>query len=258
MPCMHPPPVEDEKPQAGVAAEDGTWGEWMFERGAFGEVFGDADMRYGLFVVTVAVLWGAAECAFAQTTPPAPPPRPLEIIGPEGPELLPTPPQSVQSFKSDGNNGIDSTPQPTLPPLQSGPAQSAPDVSANSEKWRYSLRNGVWWYYTPNQKWMYWSNDHWIESVPPAVSNAPQPLPPSAAIPNYQQPRVSVGVGVGVPGYGYPYAYPYGGYPNGPYGYPGYGYGPYGYGYPGVGVGFGYRRGGYGYYGRPGFGIGVY
>jgi hypothetical protein len=94
---------------------------------------------------------------------------------------------------------------------------------AYAPHWRYRYHNGRWWYWTPNNYWMYYGGGRWYRH------------------------GAYAGYGYG-PRYGYGYRYPYRGY----YGYRG--YGPYrgGYGY-GRRYGTGYR----GYYPGPGVNIGV-
>jgi hypothetical protein len=81
-------------------------------------------------------------------------------------------------------------------------------------------RNGMYWYFTPQRKWMYWSQGRWVQYESPAYSNTPPGLQPPAVSRPFRRARVNFGVGVGMPYY--PYGYPYS--------YPGY--------YGGMGVGF--------------------
>jgi hypothetical protein len=36
------------------------------------------------------------------------------------------------------------------------------------EQWRYTFRNGLWWYWLPEARWVYWQNEHWNDYSPPA------------------------------------------------------------------------------------------
>ena len=118
-------------------------------------------------------------------------------------------------------------PQTVLPPAPAPAAANivpAPSVAGGNyvaptgpDAWRYKFHNGLWWYWTADNQWLYFTNGQWVSH-----NAAPQP-----------------------------YVSRYESYDTAPqYVYPDYG----GYGYPynggwGIGVGFGYGgwgRGGYG------------
>ncbi|MGC3968534.1 MAG: hypothetical protein QM775_14485 [Pirellulales bacterium] len=159
------------------------------------------------------------------------------------------------------------------------------------DDWRFVWKDGLWWYYMPDESWRVHVDGQWItyDDYSAAYAQAQaeaQSQAQAAAAARAQQyysslprrssytystrgydnrPRVSVGIGLGsgslylgspYSGYGYPYGYPYGGGYGSPYGYGnGYPYGGYGTGYRGFGGGYP------GYYGgRSGvtFGIGIY
>ncbi|MBL9084862.1 MAG: hypothetical protein JNK76_23870 [Planctomycetales bacterium] len=165
------------------------------------------------------------------------------------------------------------------------PGTAAAAAPAANEDWRFVWKDGMWWYYMPDQSWMvhvdggWQSYDTYAAAVVARAAAQTQAALQAQVARNealqlqqysqarrstyysnrsnyYSRPRMSVGIGVGSgalylgsPGaYGPGYGYPYG-YPYGS------GYGsPYGYGgrYP-------YGMGGYpGYYGgnRSGFSIG--
>lgn len=106
-------------------------------------------------------------------------------------------------------------------------------ASPSGDQWRYVWQNNTWWYYLPNEQWVYWANDQWNNYVPPEQRPAQTytyNTPSYRGYSNYRRPRVSVGMGFGGGGY------------------------PYGYGYPGYGGFGGYPFGGYG---RSGFGVGI-
>lgn len=151
-------------------------------------------------------------------------------------------------------------------------------ASPGDDDWRFVWKDGLWWYYLPNETWMVHVDGQWqtyeafaaaIDARAQAEAAARAAAAAEAAALRAQQyayaqqrrayaysnrnyynrPRISIGVGGGYSPYGYGYPYGYGIGPGTPYGY-GYGY-PYGSnsGYPGY-----YNRG------RSGisFGIGIY
>jgi hypothetical protein len=177
----------------------------------------------------------------------APPPQPLELIAPGKDE---SPPMAV--FKQPATTEavpkqpdapsstlIETAPPALMPPAFVPPAamstagmppasfsspyvpyEAGPEIPPYGEKWRYMSSNGIYWYFTPQRKWMYWSQGRWVQYEPPAYSNTPVGLQPPVVARPFRRPRVNIGVGVGMPYY--PYGYPYS--------YPGY--------YGGMGVGF--------------------
>ena len=55
-------------------------------------------------------------------------------------------------------------------PARAQVATSVPIQSAGSSDWRYQWHNGQWWYYTPEQQWMYHAGGNW-NAHHPAVEN---------------------------------------------------------------------------------------
>ena len=45
------------------------------------------------------------------------------------------------------------------------PSATAPDTTAQkqqpSESWRYRRHDGLWWYWLPSNKWVYWTGNQW-------------------------------------------------------------------------------------------------
>lgn len=37
---------------------------------------------------------------------------------------------------------------------------------AGGEDWRYVRKDGLWWYWLPAEKWVYWVGDHWVDYDP--------------------------------------------------------------------------------------------
>jgi hypothetical protein len=111
----------------------------------------------------------------------------------------------------------------------SGNANAGVAANQSGDRWRYRWHNGAWWYWTPENRWIYSRGSQWFNYDPAVV-----------AVPGV---RYS-----GQPAYGYypgPYRYSvgYGGY-YGPVYQGGYYYGPGGYySQPGVSVGLGFGRG---------------
>jgi len=118
-------------------------------------------------------------------------------------------------------------------------AAGAALVNPSGDQWRYRWHNGHWWYWTPENRWVYRNGNQWT-SYPPAL-----PVPPALLVapdPSYAS----------QPAYGNYAPNPYG-YYSSPYGYST-GYGGY-YNYsPGYQGGY-YAPGPY--YARPGISIGT-
>jgi hypothetical protein len=109
-------------------------------------------------------------------------------------------------------------------------------AGATANRWRYQQHNGEWWYWTPQNNWMYYRNGAW---APYDAATFVFPRGYGAGqyyYGRYGQPWVNYGMGY-APGYdGYRYGVGYRGYGNGIYnGNGGYGYG--GYVDPGVRAG---------------------
>ena len=102
------------------------------------------------------------------------------------------------------------------------------------EQWRYRFENGRWWYWTPQNHWMWYGDNGWVNydsAIPYTTGYGSYEVPSGGYVyPNYGT--------YYYPGYGYFYPRWYGGrYYNRPGVYVGVGG-------IGVGVGFG-RYGGY-------------
>jgi hypothetical protein len=84
------------------------------------------------------------------------------------------------SIAQTGQSGFDPWPSDT----SNGPYGYAddydppPEISPNAERWRYSFHNGHWWYFTPQRKWLYWSQGRWVDYLPPGRSNTPPYIQP--------------------------------------------------------------------------------
>jgi hypothetical protein len=128
--------------------------------------------------------------------------------------------------------------------LQTPGAGANAGVAANQsgDQWRYRWHNNNWWYWTPENRWVYRNGNEWT-NYEPAVTAVPDASYSSQ------------------PAYGYYQSSP-NGYYSAPYrystGYGGY-YGPVyqGGGYYGPVYQGGYYYGPGGYYGRPGISVGV-
>ena len=46
------------------------------------------------------------------------------------------------------------------------PAASRTDASQPSDSWRYRRHDGLWWYWLPSEKWVYWTGDRWTAYQP--------------------------------------------------------------------------------------------
>jgi hypothetical protein len=52
-------------------------------------------------------------------------------------------------------------------------ASPQPAASPDQNAWRYVWHNGAWWYWLPQQKWVYWQSNHWNDYNPPAFASIP-------------------------------------------------------------------------------------
>jgi hypothetical protein len=111
-------------------------------------------------------------------------------------------------------------------------------------RWRYKFHNGEWWFWTTQNRWMYYRNGQWNDYNPESFTRMyPEPT-------SYDNSATYYGNGGG--GYYGPRGRYYGGGYSGAYYGPGYGYGygPYNGAY-GYGNGYGaYGYNGPGYYGQ--------
>jgi outer membrane biosynthesis protein TonB len=174
----------------------------------------------------VPTLAPAPPSAPVPTLAPAPPPAPVPTLAP-APAVSPAPVGQTP-------NEVGSNPSVTQTPVAGANAGAA--ANQRGDQWRYRWHNGIWWYWTPANRWVYRNGNEWA-NYDPAVTAVPDA-------------RYS-----GPPVYGYYQSNPNGYYP-GPYRYSvGYGgyygpayqggyYGPGGYySQPGVSVGLGFGRG---------------
>jgi hypothetical protein len=161
--------------------------------------------------------------ASAPTLAPVAPPAPVPTVAP-GPAFSRAPARPMRE-----ELGRPSVPQTRI----AAPNAAAVAVNPSADQWRYRWHNGNWWYWTPEDRWVYRTGNEWT-NYEPAVTFAPQPGDAAQLPQGDYSPRP----------WGY-YSRPYG-YATGYGSY--YNYGP------------GYRGGYYGpdgYYGRPGISIGT-
>lgn len=80
--------------------------------------------------------------------------------------------------------GVAQTPSPVSDPFNftadGSTYDQPPEISPNAERWRYSFQNGFWWHFTPERRWLYWSQGHWVEYLPLGRSNSPPYIQPPA------------------------------------------------------------------------------
>jgi hypothetical protein len=55
---------------------------------------------------------------------------------------------------------------PNEQPIAAAAPGAAPDSAsspqpATGEAWRYQRHDGLWWYWLPSEKWVYWTGDAW-------------------------------------------------------------------------------------------------
>jgi hypothetical protein len=77
------------------------------------------------------------------------------------PEALPTP-----AADSDPTRGAgDAAPAAGNAPANAkGPSADGPD------KWRYRWHEGLWWYWLPENRWVYWHDGKWVSYEPRAYA----------------------------------------------------------------------------------------
>jgi hypothetical protein len=76
--------------------------------------------------------------------------------------------------------------------------QPVAKVVVRTDPWRYRWYGGRWWYWTPENRWMWYGDGGWTTYVPapaPAVVYSPGYVYPYGYYPyGYYGPRVAVGV----------------------------------------------------------------
>ena len=72
-------------------------------------------------------------------------------------EVIATP-DPIGAMQTEAGAGINAD-----APSHSNPATNATAAPA-ADQWRYRWFDGHWWYWTPQNRWMWYSNDgHWVE-----------------------------------------------------------------------------------------------
>jgi membrane-associated protease RseP (regulator of RpoE activity) len=93
----------------------------------------------GMLTASLGAQYGAPNSATSFTDFPGSAPGTAGAQG--NPALNPESPASIVAGKNIAGNGI--------------VAQAGPDA------WRYKQQNGIWWYYTPNNQWLTYTNGAW-------------------------------------------------------------------------------------------------
>jgi hypothetical protein len=167
---------------------------------------------------------------FAPTVPPAPAPT----LAP-APVLSPIP--AGQTRDEGGNPGVTQTPIAGPNTDVSSNANAGVAANQRGDQWRYRWHNNNWWYWTPENRWVYRNGNEWT-NYEPAIAPIPDARYSSQPAYGYYQSSPN--------GYypgPYPYSTGYRGY-YGPVYRGGYYYGPGGYyGQPGISIGMGFGRG---------------
>jgi hypothetical protein len=52
---------------------------------------------------------------------------------------------------------------------------TAQSPSRNDNQWRYTFYNGMWWYWLPERRWVYWRDNHWNDYRPAVVVDSSAP-----------------------------------------------------------------------------------
>ncbi|MEX2315581.1 MAG: hypothetical protein WD669_00410 [Pirellulales bacterium] len=56
--------------------------------------------------------------------------------------------------------------QQPSPAATSDKPDSAAPTQATGDSWRFKRHDGLWWYWLPSEKWVYWSGDGWVDYNP--------------------------------------------------------------------------------------------
>jgi hypothetical protein len=126
---------------------------------------------------------------------------------------------------------------PIAAPNTGVPSNTNARAAQSGEPWRYRQHNGTWWYWTPDNRWVYRNGNQWINYEPATAAVPDARYSGQPAYGNYQPTPNDYYPGP------YRYSTGYGGY-YGPVYQGGYYYGPGGYyGQSGISVGLGFGRG---------------
>ena len=64
--------------------------------------------------------------------------------------------------------------EPAAPQTRKTPSAAAAvdqkSGPATGEKWRFRQHQGLWWYWLPSEKWVYWSDGKWVNYDPQTYS----------------------------------------------------------------------------------------
>ncbi len=56
-----------------------------------------------------------------------------------------------------------------------GLASPPPSTKADdNNQWRFKYHSGHWWYWLPENRWVYWRNGQWNDLTPPATASSDQ------------------------------------------------------------------------------------
>jgi hypothetical protein len=61
------------------------------------------------------------------------------------------------------------------------PAAGNAGASRSGESWRYRRHGGLWWYWLPSEKWVYWTADRWNAYESHATSQFRAARPPRSS-----------------------------------------------------------------------------
>jgi hypothetical protein len=66
------------------------------------------------------------------------------------------------SWAQDSGKAVN--PSGAQPPSDSAAtsSQAAPAEKSQGETWRYRQHQGLWWYWLPSNKWVYWTDGRWV------------------------------------------------------------------------------------------------
>ena len=108
---------------------------------------GNAMYKLMILAICVAVFAAAPRSALAQSSAAAK----STISAPPAPDTAAT---------ANGTASADAAQRLTIP------AKPAPP----GDGWRYVWENGRWWYWKPNNSWVYWEGGRWVDFAPQSLT----------------------------------------------------------------------------------------
>lgn len=85
--------------------------------------------------------------------------------------LLPAAAQAEPAKAAAAAGPQASQPAATAPAASpTAPKSAAEELASRPEPWRYQWHNNHWWFYTPQDTWLYYNSSGWHPYVPPTTT----------------------------------------------------------------------------------------